>query len=89
MFCHSKIVKVTNSFKGLSIVLVNDIAVSVMVNKNPKSVNSAIFGVPFNSLGDFEVETYDEKDCPLCKQGVPINTQLGHGKKFLESKNKK
>lgn len=26
--------------------------------------------------------------CPLCAQGVPINTECGHGKEFLESLNK-
>ncbi len=64
----------------------NVVAVSVMVNKNPKGVTSALFGAPFNSLGELEVETFDEKDCPLCKNNVTVNTQFGHGKKFLESK---
>lgn len=62
------------------------IRVSVMVNKNPKNVTRKTFGVPFNSLGKLEVATYESKDCPLCKMNVPINTQFGHGKKFLESK---
>ncbi|MBI2631042.1 phosphoribosyltransferase [Candidatus Nomurabacteria bacterium] len=65
----------------------NVVAVSVMVNKNPKGVNSDLFGAPFNSLGELEVETYDEKDCPLCKNNIPINIKFGHGKKFLKSKN--
>jgi len=26
--------------------------------------------VPFFALGDFEFEVYDEKNCPLCKQGT-------------------
>jgi len=68
----------------------NIVAVSVMVNKNPKMVNSALFGVPFNSLGELEVETYEAKDCPLCKKNIPINIKFGHGKKFLEEqKNQK
>ena len=58
----------------------------VMVNKNPKEVNSATIGVPFESLGEYDVETYEEKDCPLCQSGVPINTSVGHGKKYLENK---
>ncbi|MBI3305837.1 orotidine-5'-phosphate decarboxylase [Candidatus Nomurabacteria bacterium] len=63
----------------------NVVGVSVMINKNPTDVTSEIFGAPFSSLGDMPVETYDEKDCPLCKKGVPINTKFGHGKKFLEN----
>ncbi len=62
----------------------NVIAVSVMVNKNPKEINEDTFGVPFNSLGELEVVTYEEEECPLCKNHVPMNTQFGHGKKFLE-----
>ncbi|MDO8664428.1 MAG: phosphoribosyltransferase family protein [Candidatus Liptonbacteria bacterium] len=27
--------------------------------------------------------SYDEKECPLCVQGVPINTDVGHGREFL------
>ena len=63
----------------------NVVGVSVMINKNPTDVTSKTFGVPFNSLGEMPVETYDEKDCPLCKAKVPINTVVGHGKKFLAS----
>jgi len=74
--------KVVNSVKKAG---GNVVAVSVMVNKNPKGVNSDLFGVPFNSLGELEVETYDEKDCPFCKNNVPMNTKFGHGKKFLAS----
>ena len=62
------------------------VGVSVMVNKSPKTVNAKLFNAPFNSLGELEVENYDQENCPLCKEGVPINTQFGHGKKFLESK---
>ncbi len=62
------------------------VGVSVMVNKNPKGVTSETLGAPFNSLGVLEVETYDEKDCPLCKKNISINTTVGHGKKYLESK---
>ena len=62
----------------------NVVGVSVMINKNPKEVTSEMFGTTFSSLGDMPVETYDEKDCPLCKAKVPINISVGHGKKFLE-----
>ena len=63
------------------------IAASVMINRDPILVNSKSIGAPLKALGVFKISSYDEKDCPLCKQGVPINTKVGHGKKFLESKN--
>jgi orotate phosphoribosyltransferase len=34
----------------------------------------------FGSLMNIKFDTYKERDCPLCKANVPINTTLGHGK---------
>lgn len=59
--------------------------VCVMVNKNPKVVNKENLGVGIDSLGVYEVEAYEAHDCPMCKEGKPVNTTVGHGKKFLES----
>jgi orotate phosphoribosyltransferase len=66
----------------------NVVGVVVMVNKNPKDVTSEYFGVPFFFLDVLEVQVYDEAECPLCKSGVPIDTRVGHGKKYLEAKGK-
>lgn len=62
------------------------VAVCVMVNRDPKMVNSKSIGAPFSSLAVFKIPSYEEKNCLLCKAGIPINTAIGHGKKFLESK---
>jgi orotate phosphoribosyltransferase len=62
------------------------VAAAVMINRDPKLVNSKSIGKPFSALGVFKVPSYEEKDCPLCEAQVPINTMLGHGKKFLEKK---
>jgi len=59
----------------------------VMVNKAPKNVNSEFYGAPFSALSEMTVEMHSAEDCPLCKNQVPINIEVGHGKKFLESKN--
>ena len=64
------------------------IATCAIVNKDPKHINPEYIGVPFDYLTIVDVDIYEEKDCPLCKTGVPINTTLGHGKKFLKNKNK-
>lgn len=64
----------------------NVVAICVMVNRNPKIITSDFFGFPFSSLAAYEVPSYEEKNCPLCKSGVPINTKIGHGKKYLEEK---
>jgi len=62
----------------------NVVSVCVMVNRDPQHVNSDLVGVPFTSLGILKAEAFDEKACPLCREGRPINTQIGHGKEYLE-----
>ncbi|MBI2674299.1 MAG: phosphoribosyltransferase [Candidatus Yanofskybacteria bacterium] len=57
----------------------------VITNRDPKQVNSKFLGVSFSSLCNLSLASYDPKDCPMCKAGVPVNIKLGHGKKFLES----
>lgn len=38
------------------------------------------------SLLEVTLDAYDEADCPLCKDGVPINTDVGKGREFLARK---
>jgi orotate phosphoribosyltransferase len=61
------------------------VSVCAMVNKN-KDYNHEISGVPFDFLSSLYVDTYEGNICPLCKSNIPINTTVGHGKKFLASK---
>jgi len=35
------------------------------------------------SLVDKKIDSWTEEDCPLCKQGMPVNTKVGKGKEFL------
>lgn len=64
------------------------VAVCVMVNRDPKNVNSKTIGAPFFALGVFKADAFDEKDCPLCRKNIPVNTQIGHGKEYLAKKRK-
>lgn len=75
--------KVINSVQAESGIVLGACAI---VNKDPVNINPSFIGAPFDYLTIVGMEVYDEKDCPLCKANVPINTDLGHGKKFLESK---
>ncbi len=63
----------------------NVIAVGVMINRDPKKVTSKTIGVPLSALGVFKAQSYDKDKCPLCKKNIPINTIVGHGKKYLKS----
>ncbi len=76
----SSVVKVINSVKKAGGIIKG---VGVIVNRDPEKVNSGALGVPFKSLITFVIESYEAKNCPLCKRGVPVNTKIGHGKKFL------
>ena len=60
------------------------IEICVMVNRDPTRVNTTTLGIPFSSLAQLPIVSYEQKDCPLCKNGVPINTIFGHGKRFLQ-----
>ena len=67
----------------------NVVGVCVMLNRDPENVTSDKIGAPFSSLASIKAESWDEKDCPLCKKNIPINTDVGHGKKFLNLKSSK
>jgi orotate phosphoribosyltransferase len=76
--------KVVNSVRAVSGEVV---AVGVMVNRNPDEVNAEMLGVPrFEALGVLKASAVDEADCELCKNNVPVNTDVGHGKKYMEAK---
>lgn len=61
------------------------IAVCVLVNRDPDNINSKSLGSSFTALVALKVDAWEEKDCPLCKKGVKINTTVGHGKQYLFS----
>ena len=64
----------------------NVVGVGVLCNRG--SVTPADLGdVPrLVALTNIKMDSWDEADCPLCKQGVPINTSIGHWKAFLARK---
>ncbi|MEK7571328.1 MAG: phosphoribosyltransferase family protein [Patescibacteria group bacterium] len=62
------------------------VGVCVMVNRDPELVTSESIGAPFTSLAVLKAESWEEKDCPLCKKNIAVNTNVGHGKKYFEAK---
>lgn len=63
-------------------------AVGVMVNRDEENITSDFIGAPFSALAIVKAQAWDEKDCQLCRQDVPVNTSVGHGKEFLEKTQK-
>ena len=60
----------------------NVVALSALCNRG--GVRSSDVGdVPLSALVSIDLDTYAPEDCPLCKEQVPVNTELGKGKSFL------
>jgi len=66
----------------------NVVGLGVLVNRGgviPRDVG----GVPkLISLVNIKLDTWDEADCPLCKEMVPINIDVGKGREFLARREK-
>lgn len=64
----------------------NVVGVAAICNRGGVSEKD-IGNVPrLASLETVELPSWGEKECPLCKEGVPVNTDVGKGKAFLERK---
>ena len=52
---------------------------------NRGRVTKEMIGNPprFESMVTVDLEQWSEAECDLCKRGIPINTDIGHGKEFL------
>jgi orotate phosphoribosyltransferase len=60
----------------------NVVGLSVLCNRG--GVRSEdVGGVPIHALANVTFDSWTEEECPLCRQGVPINTEVGKGKAFL------
>ena len=55
---------------------------------NRGDVTKEMIGNPteFISLLNVNLEQWPAEDCDLCKRGIPVNTDVGHGKEFLAKK---
>jgi len=61
--------------------------VGVAALANRGGVTSHNIGdVPMFTLASVSLDAWEEADCPLCKQGVPINTAVGKGREYIAKK---
>jgi orotate phosphoribosyltransferase len=58
-----EVIGVVKSFGG------KVIGVGSIIDRSGKTIN---FGAPFQSLAKVKVETYEEKNCPLCKKNILV-----------------
>lgn len=75
----AKVVTATRNCGG------NVIAVSALWNRNPTEVTAESLAVPkLLSLINKAFPSWPADECDLCADRIPINTDVGHGKQFLE-----
>lgn len=61
------------------------IAAAALVNRGGVKAEG-VGGVPLFTLASVTLDAWDEPSCPLCAQGVPVNTTVGKGKEYLAKK---
>lgn len=65
------------------------VVVGVGVLCNRGGITAAMLGAPvLTALVELHLESWDEAECPLCREGVPVNTRVGKGATFLAKKRK-
>lgn len=65
------------------------VSVGVMIDRSVEGMSEDIIGAPFFTLGRLQTIVYENNECPLCKDTVPVNIKIGHGKKFLDEQKSK
>jgi orotate phosphoribosyltransferase len=60
------------------------VAVAALCNRG--GVTAADLGVPaVVALVELSLDSWDAPACPLCRDGVPIDTRIGKGREFLSA----
>lgn len=64
-----------------------DIVGAIAICNRGRVTKKAVGNPPiFDQLVSVDLDSWDEKDCDLCKRDIPVNTDVGHGKEFLRKK---
>lgn len=67
----------------------NVVGVGVVCNRGGEVAREFVGAPIFYALLDMTIESWDEKDCPLCRAGLPINTDIGKGREYHLKKKEK
>lgn len=75
-----KVIEATRALSG------NVVGLGVLCNRG--GITPADVAEPpiLLALLNVKLDAWDEADCPLCAQGVPINTDVGKGREYLARK---
>lgn len=58
--------------------------VAVAVGCNRSSFRDEFEGLPLFQLYEADLEQWEPEECPLCRNGYQINTDVGHGAAFIQ-----
>ena len=75
-----KVVEATRALGG------NIIGLDVLCNRGGITPQDVADPPKLFALINVKLDAWDEADCPLCAQNVPINTDIGKGREFLARK---
>ncbi len=75
-----KVVEATRALGG------NVIGLGVLCNRGGITPRDVADVPKLTALVNVTLDAWDEADCPLCGQDVPINTDVGKGREFLAHK---
>lgn len=75
-----KVVEVTRILGG------NVIGLGVLCNRGGITPSDVADPPKLFALVNVKLDSWDEADCPLCVQNIPINTDVGKGREFLAKK---
>ena len=78
-----KVIEATRDLGG------NVVGLGVLCNRGEITPQDVADPPKLFALVNVKLNAYDEADCPLCAQGVPINTDVGKGREYLASKRTK
>jgi orotate phosphoribosyltransferase len=73
--------KVVDAVEGLGGLV---LGCGVLVNRG--NVKDADVGASITALVNVNLEAWDELNCPLCKNNVPVNTDVGKGREWLSKR---
>jgi orotate phosphoribosyltransferase len=62
------------------------VGLGALFNRNETTAKDVANVPRLFALYNKKLEDWPEADCPLCKKGVPINTDLGKGREYLARK---
>ena len=77
------IAKVVKAARAAGADIVGAIALVNRGNVKKKDVGNPPI---FDQLLNVQLDSWEEGECDLCKTGIPVNTDIGHGKEFLARK---